>query len=80
VVGHGEVTLEVDVDDDVPLVLGHREAHAVAQDPGVVDHDVDPAEPLDRKPHERRSPGPARDVVGVGGGAAPAARISSTTC
>ena len=42
-----------------------------AQDPGVVDHDVDPAEPLDRKPHERRSPGPARDVVGVGGGAAP---------
>ena len=46
--GHREVTLEVDVDDDVPLVLGHVEDHPVAQDAGVVDQDVEPAERVER--------------------------------
>src|SRR5207253_7728848 len=32
----GEVTLHVDVDDEVPLLLGHVEHHAVAQDASVI--------------------------------------------
>ena len=43
----GERALEVDLDDEVPLVLGHVGEHAVAQDAGVVDDDVEPAEGLD---------------------------------
>jgi hypothetical protein len=37
--GHQEGTAQVHVDDGVPVVVGHREQQAVAQDPGVVDQD-----------------------------------------
>ena len=36
-----ELTVEVDGDDRVPLLLGHVEDHPVAQDPCDVNHDVD---------------------------------------
>ena len=42
-----ERALEVDLDDGVPLGLGHVDEHAVAQDAGVVDEHVEPAEGLD---------------------------------
>ena len=63
-----EVTLEVDVDDRVPLLLGHVEAHLVAEDPGVVDEDVEPAELVDRLRDQRLAAVPGRDVVEVGDG------------
>ena len=47
--GGVEVALEVDADDRVPLVLGHREDHPVAQDARVVDEDVQLAERGDRQ-------------------------------
>ena len=52
-VGGGEVrraggALEVHLDDRVPLGLGHVDEHAVAQDAGVVDEDVEAAEGVDR--------------------------------
>ncbi len=43
-----EVALEVDGDDGVPLLLGHVHEHPVAEDPGVVDEDVEAAELVDR--------------------------------
>ena len=45
--GRREVPLAVDGDDRVPLGLFHVEGHAVAEDPGVVDEDVQIAERLD---------------------------------
>jgi len=39
--GDGEVSLEVDGDDGVPLFFAHVEDHAVAEDAGVVDEDVE---------------------------------------
>ena len=44
-----EVALEVDGEDLVPLLLAHVEDHAVAQDAGVVDEDVDAAELVDAR-------------------------------
>jgi hypothetical protein len=35
------MTLEVDGDHGVPLVLGHVDEHPVPEDPGVVDEDVE---------------------------------------
>ena len=75
-----ERALQVDADHRVPLVLGHREDHPVAQDPGVVDEHVEAAEQVDRlaaparrrrrtTTRRRRWPPPRR----------PAAVISSTT-
>ncbi len=46
-VGGGEGALEVHVDHGVPVELGHREHHAVPQDPGVVDQDVATPERVD---------------------------------
>ena len=60
--GH-EVALQVDVDDGVPLLLGHRHEHAVAQDAGVVDEHVEAPEGVDRRAHQRLAAGPAGDVV-----------------
>jgi hypothetical protein len=57
--GGREVALEVDGNHGVPLVLGHVHDHPVAEDSGVVDEDVEPAELLDRLPHE---PFRAREV------------------
>ena len=51
----------------VPLFFGHREEHAVAEDPGVVDEDVQAAERVDRLLHEAGGAVPRADVVGVGG-------------
>src|SRR5439155_23957608 len=43
----GEVALEVHGHDLVPLLLAHVEDHAVAEDAGVVDEDIDPPEFVD---------------------------------
>ena len=43
-----EVALEVHRDDGVPLLLGHVHEHPVAEDPGVVDEDVEAAVAVDR--------------------------------
>ncbi|MNJ38810.1 hypothetical protein D3C77_336660 [compost metagenome] len=47
-VGQAEGTLDVNVLDQVPLRFGHLVERTVAQDPGVVDQDVDGAEHLER--------------------------------
>ena len=44
---HGEVPLQVGLDDRVPLVLGHVEEHPLPEDAGHRHHPVDPAPPLD---------------------------------
>ena len=61
-----EVALEVDADHRVELVLGHVEAHLVAQDPRVADEHVEATEQLDRLVHHALGAGPARAVVVVG--------------
>lgn len=48
-VGGVEVALQMDPDHRVPLVLGHREDHPVAQDARVVDEDVQLPELGDRQ-------------------------------
>jgi hypothetical protein len=60
-----EVALEVDGDHGIPLVLGHVHEHPVAEDSGVVDEDVEPAELVDRLPHEALRPGEAGDVLAI---------------
>ncbi len=40
-------------DDLIELLLGHLAHRRVAGDPGVVDHDVQAAEPLHRGGHQR---------------------------
>lgn len=47
-----EVALEVDPYHRVPLVLGHREDHPVAQDARVVDQDVELSVRLDGQFHQ----------------------------
>ena len=79
--GGGEVALEVDGDDGVPLVLGHVDDHPVAQDAGVVDEDVEVAERLDRRVDQPLGALPVGDVVAVDDRlAAQVALISATTC
>ena len=53
-------------DDVVPLRLRHGEEHPVAQDPRVVDDDVQPAEGVDGLAHDGLAAVPGADVVGVG--------------
>ena len=60
-------------DDGVEVVLAHREDHAVAQDAGVVDDDVEPAEGLDRLVDDALCAVEVGDVVVVGHGLAPTA-------
>ena len=62
--------LEVDVDHRVPLGLVHVEAHLVAQDAGVVDEDVEPAEGVDGLADHALGAVPRRDAVAVGFGPA----------
>ena len=62
-----ERALEMHLDDRVPLLLCHREQHAVAKDPGVVDEYVEGAERVDRLGDEASRAVPRADVVGVGG-------------
>jgi hypothetical protein len=40
-------SLKVHLDHRIPLVLGHIRQHAVAQDAGIVDEDIEPAEGVD---------------------------------
>ena len=61
-----ERALEVHLDDRVPLLLGHVGEHPVPQDAGVVDHDVQVAERLDRGVDQPLGALPRRDVVAVG--------------
>ena len=66
----GEGALEVHLDHRVPLRLAHVGEHAVAQDAGVVDEDVEAAEGVDGGLHEALGAVPVADVVGVGDGLA----------
>ncbi len=65
-----EVALEVDPDDGVPLLLGGVHQHPVADEPGVVDQDVETAEGVDRLLHHRRGLLEVGDVGAVGDGLA----------
>ena len=60
-----EVALEVDVDDRVPLGLGHVGDHAVAQDARVVDEHVQLAERVDRGLDQALAALPVGAAVGV---------------
>jgi hypothetical protein len=64
------VALEVDVDDRVPLLLTHREDHPVAQDPGVVDQDVQLSVGVDGEVDQGLRRGQVGDVAAVGDGPA----------
>src|SRR5581483_2788055 len=68
--GRHEVALEVDVDDGVPVGLLHVEAHAVAEDAGVVDQDVESPELVDGLLDELLAAFPRGDVIEVGSGVA----------
>src|SRR5882757_4819232 len=62
---HRGVALQVHRDDRVPLRLGHRGEERVAQDAGVVDHDVQATELGDRVLDQALRAVPGGDVVGV---------------
>src|SRR6202042_297521 len=64
-VGGGEVALQVDTDDVVPVRLVHVERHLVAQDAGVVDQDVELAPGVDRLVDQVLGARPGGDVVRV---------------
>src|SRR3546814_10767871 len=61
--GRCEGALQVHLDDRVPLGLAHVREHAVAQDPGVVDEDVETTEGVDRGADEALGTVPVADVV-----------------
>jgi len=65
-----EVPLQVHLDDGIPLVLLHVHEHAVTEDPGVVDEDVESPERLDRGVDEPLRTGELRHVLAVGHGLA----------
>jgi hypothetical protein len=65
VVQHREGALEVHADDRVPVRLGHRDDHPVAQDARVVHHHVQPAERLDGLRDQPLRAGPGGDVLGI---------------
>ena len=56
----------MDVDDRVPLGLGHVRQHPVAQDAGVVDQDVEVAERVDRRSDHALGTLEVGDVLAVG--------------
>src|SRR3546814_7084394 len=66
VAGDGEVPLQVHAHHGVPLVLGHVGEHAVAHEPGVVDHRVEPTEGVDGRAHHGGRILEAGDVTPVG--------------
>jgi hypothetical protein len=61
----GEVALEVDADDGVPLGLGHPVQERVAQDARVVDEDVEPPVLVDGLLDEAPGTGEVGDIVRV---------------
>src|SRR5207245_1598117 len=65
--------LQVHADDRVEVVLCHREDHAVTQDAGVVDDDVERAVGLDGLVDDALGAVVVGDIVVVGDGLAPAA-------
>ena len=75
-----EVALQVDVDHGVPLGLVHVHEHPVAQDPRVVDEDVEAAELVDRVLDHPLGAREVRHVLGSAAASPPSARISSATC
>ena len=60
----------MDPDDRVPVLLGHVEDHAVAQDAGDVDQDVEAPIGVDRLVDDPLGGVMVGDVVGVDGGLA----------
>src|SRR5437667_6620865 len=58
--------LQVHADDRVPLLLGHVEDHALAQDAGAADDDLEVAEAAQRRVDDRLTAGHRRDALGVG--------------
>ena len=62
------MTLQVDVDDGVPLLLGHVDEDAVPQDAGVVDQHVQVAERFHGAVDQALPAFPVGHVVGVGDG------------
>ena len=64
----GEVALEVDSDDGVELFLAGVGEHPVADDAGIVDQDVEPAERVDRGLDQPLGLGPVGDVGAAGDG------------
>ena len=63
VAGEIEVALEVDLEDPVPLLLGHLPADPVPVHPGVVDKDIDAAEGRKRRLDYRLGLGEGGDVA-----------------
>lgn len=68
VMGGCRVTLEVDIDDEIPLVFGHREAHGVSQKASIVDDDVELAEAVESGFDESAGGVPVGDVALVSNG------------
>ena len=62
--------LEVNGDNVVPLLLGHVEYHAVAQDAGAAHHDVQPAEVVDGRLHDALAAVHGGHGLGAGDGGA----------
>ena len=60
-----EVALQVHGDHRVPLTLGHVDDHPVAQDPRVVDEDVQVAVRVDGLPDEPFRAVPIGDVLAI---------------
>src|SRR5690606_13073587 len=61
----GEGAAQVHADDVVPVGGRHVHQHPVAEDAGVVDHDVEAAELAQRGPHQPSGRLVVGDVVGV---------------
>ena len=68
VMGGCRVTLQMDVDDEIPLVFGHREAHGISQESSVVDDDVELAEGVEGGFDESAGGVPVGDVTLVSNG------------
>ena len=64
--GGEEVPSQVHPHDGVPLLVGHVDQHAVAEDAGVVHEHVQVAEGVDGRLHEPARPLPVGHVVAVG--------------
>ena len=60
-----ERALQVDVENSVPVLVGHAHEKTVLRDAGVVDHDVDLAEVRDNGLHARIDLGRNRDIDAV---------------
>src|SRR5579862_1338088 len=64
--GAEEGTLEVGVQNGIPIFFGHPQRQAIASDASVIDQNVQPAELLERKVGKRLRPFDGTDVGGEG--------------